>query len=155
VNWDNRAEKPSRSFVKVQCETPNGLATFPSRAILPTTGADADLAGERVWEIDDLVVLVEQSYCLVLIEEDAETPIDVLAWSIREPDVFGTLLGQAAIAGVDSMANPPSCCSGPCPLWQTPLRWLQEGCRGGIIHFPPVARHRAGQPSLRILGPCK
>ena len=84
--------------------------------------------------------LGEQSYCLVLTEEDAETPIDVLAWSIREPEVFGTLLGQAAIAGADTIANPASYCSGPCPLWQTPLRWLQEGCQGGVVLDPENAR---------------
>jgi hypothetical protein len=32
--------------------------------------------------------------------------------------------------------NPASFVHGPCPLWRTPLRWLQAGCAGAVVLDP-------------------
>ena len=74
------------------------------------------------------------AYIAVVLEEDAETELDIVAWSARQPEVFGVLLGHAALLGSDRVLNLASYCGGrPCPLWRTPLRWLQEQCEGAVV----------------------
>jgi hypothetical protein len=81
--------------------------------------------------------LGEAAFLQVVHGEDGETPIDIIALSPRWPDLFGTMLGRAALLGVANVVSPARYNAyGPCPLWRTPLRWLQEGCTGAVVLDP-------------------
>lgn len=83
----------------------------------------------------------EQAFCIVLMGEDAETELDILAWSARDPETFGTLLGQAGLAGATAVTNPASYTGGKaCPLWRAPLDWLRAGCEGACVLDLALAR---------------
>jgi hypothetical protein len=82
--------------------------------------------------------------------EDAETPIDLVAWSAAEPARFGTYFGNAGVLGADLVVNPASYSStGFLECHRTPLAWLKAACRGCV-----VLRAKKAQPLLvRRLGP--
>jgi hypothetical protein len=82
----------------------------------------------------DYDTLGTMAYLFVVFAEDAETEVDIVAWSAREPNLFGILLGKAALLGADQLFNPATFYGGkPCRLWRTPLRWLQECCDGAVV----------------------
>ena len=81
----------------------------------------------------------EVAFVMAVHAEDAETVIDLVAWSAREPGVFGTFLG-AAFLGVDHLLNPASYVDHPCCLIGMPLAWLQAGCAGAVILDDEKAR---------------
>ena len=64
--------------------------------------------------------------------EDAETVIDLVAWSTRDLTTFGTLFG-ASILGFDSLMNPASYTNGPCCLYSNPFAWLRADCAGAVV----------------------
>jgi hypothetical protein len=77
--------------------------------------------------------LGESAFVHVVIGEDAETELDVIAWSARDPFLFDTLLRQASLLGADRVLNPATYYGGrPCRLFRT-LAWLQEGCEGAVV----------------------
>jgi hypothetical protein len=90
------------------------LVSFP-----PGGGFEADPLGET-------------AFVMAVHDEDAESVIDLVAWSARDPETFGTFSG-AAVLGIDSLLNPASYASGPCMLCQTPLSWLKAGCQGAAV----------------------
>jgi len=94
--------------------------------------------------------LGETGFAFVVADVDAETPIDILAFSARDPSMFGTLLRQAALLGADRDLDPASYYGDkPCPLWRSPLRWLQEGCEGAVVLAPiPAATVLARAPGM-------
>jgi hypothetical protein len=84
--------------------------------------------------------LGETGFLQVVMAEDEEAPLDVIAWSPYEPDRFGTLLGQAGILGAGNIVNPASFHAGPCRLWWDPLAWLRASCQGAVILDVKLAR---------------
>ncbi len=74
----------------------------------------------------------EIAFALAVHAEDAETLIDLVAWSAREPATFGTLFGTG-ILGLDSLMNPASYVGHPCGLYSSPLAWLQASCAGAVV----------------------
>lgn len=49
-------------------------------------------------------------------------------------------LSQAAVLGIENALNKASFVYGPCRLWRDPLRWLREGCSGGVVLDSRLAR---------------
>ncbi len=84
--------------------------------------------------------LGDQCLAFVVTGEDDETELDIVAFCIQDPERFGTFLNQAGLCGTSAVLNPASFYSGPCPLWSTPLRWLQAGCQGGCVLDADLAR---------------
>ena len=83
----------------------------------------------------------EPCIALPVLQADAETPIDVLVFSMVQPAKFRTMLRLGGLLGANEVDNPASYWNGtPCPLWTTPLRWLQEGCRGAVVLDAALAR---------------
>lgn len=74
----------------------------------------------------------EIAFALAVHAEDAATLIDLVAWSAREPETFGTLFGTG-ILGLDSLMNPASYVDHPCCLYSAPLAWLQADCAGAVV----------------------
>jgi hypothetical protein len=66
-------------------------------------------------------------------EDDPEQVIDILAWSAMRPHRYGTFLGYAGLLGSDAALNPASFVESPCPIWATPLAWLQSGLKGCVV----------------------
>jgi hypothetical protein len=81
----------------------------------------------------------EIAFALAVHAEDAETLIDLVAWSAREPATFGTLFGTG-ILGLDSLMNPASYVDHPCCLYSSPLAWLQADCAGAVVLDSRAAR---------------
>lgn len=94
--------------------------------------------------------LGESAFVHPVTADDGETEIDLIAWAARDPSVFGTLLHQASLLGADRVLNPASYYGEkPCPLWRTPLAWLQAGCEGGcVLAAIPAATVLARAPGL-------
>src|SRR5260221_7452150 len=64
----------------------------------------------------------EIAFVVAVHAEDAETVIDLCAWSAREPNDFGTIFGTG-ILGIDTLTNPASYAGRPCMLFASPLAW--------------------------------
>ena len=65
---------------------------------------------------------------------DAETVVDIVGWEARAPEFFATIYARAGLLGLDQLLNPATYHAGkPCPIWRTPMRWLQEGCHGVVV----------------------
>lgn len=86
----------------------------------------------------------EIALAMAVHDEDAETVIDLVAWSARDPNRLGTLF-CAGVLGLDSLFNPASYANGPCRLYSNPLDWLQAGCAGAV-----VLNHIKAKPALRL-----
>lgn len=76
------------------------------------------------------------AFTMAVHDENAETVIDLVAWSAHDPATFGSMFG-AGILGVDRLHNPATYTTGPCRLYPTPLDWLRAGCEDGccILDF--------------------
>ena len=74
----------------------------------------------------------EIALAMAVHDEDAETVIDLVAWSTRDISTFGTLFGTS-ILGLDSLLNPASYSNGPCCLYSNPQAWLQADCAGSVV----------------------
>jgi hypothetical protein len=77
--------------------------------------------------------LGEQAFVHLVHAEDAAQIIDIIAWSAMRPHRYGTYLGHAGLVGADAVLNPASFVDEPCPIWATPLAWLQSNLRGCVV----------------------
>lgn len=77
--------------------------------------------------------LGEQAYVHAVHGEDPEQIIDILAWSAMRPHRYGTFFGYSGLLGSDAVVNSASFVEGPCPIWATPLAWLQSDLRGCVV----------------------
>jgi hypothetical protein len=65
--------------------------------------------------------------------EDAETPIDLVAWTRERPDRIFRCLGAAGAIGIDQLFNPASYFAGrPLCVHRSALAWLASGCNGVV-----------------------
>ena len=81
----------------------------------------------------------EDAVFLPVIDEDGVTPIDIVAFSLREPSRFATILGLGAVLGAGEVMNPATYWdSDPCRLLRTPLDWLREGIEGCAVLLNPA-----------------
>lgn len=81
---------------------------------------------------------------------DGEMPVnDIIGWQINRPDNVLTYTGEAVAVGEWASYSPASYYGGkPCPVWRTPLGWLQSGCKGLSIINP----RKAAPVLLRMAG---
>jgi hypothetical protein len=91
----------------------------------------------ELFEFDD--ELGEPAFIMIVRDVDTLTAIDFVAWPIRRPDIFGTYFEYAGLLGGDAVINPSSFIEAPCPIWGTPLAWLQSGLRGCVVLNPRLA----------------
>jgi hypothetical protein len=90
--------------------------------------------------------------CEVL-DDDAETVIDLVAWSVTKPEKFGVALGIAAGLGTDQARNPATFFGGqPLVIRRTPLGWIKAGCRGAVILSRLLAPNWLGTALGNIAG---
>lgn len=95
--------------------------------------------------------LGEAALCHIVHHGDAETPSDIVAWSMTAPHRFAVFRGAAGILGIDQVLNPASYYSGkPCRLWSTPLRWLQANCSGAVILDASLAQSALAKAPGRL-----
>ncbi len=67
-------------------------------------------------------------------DEDDETVIDLVAWSLDNLGKFATAFGYAGGLGLARVRNPATYAGGrPLCIHQTPLAWLKAGCSGVVI----------------------
>lgn len=92
---------------------------------------------EAAFEIDD--DLGEPAFVMAVHDVDARSVVDLIAWPIWHPEEFATYFGLAAVLGGDAAVNPASFIAEPCPIWSTPLSWLQADLRGCVVLNPRLA----------------
>lgn len=81
---------------------------------------------------------------------DGERVEDLVGWPVDEPQLFGAMLGRAAVLGGWSIKNPTSWQGGRrLRVWRTPLRWLQHGCDGVVL----IDQQRGAEALAQALGP--
>ena len=69
----------------------------------------------------------------LVVGEDAETPIDLVAWTRERPDRMFRCLGVAQAIGTDQLFNPASYFAGrPLRVHRSALAWLASGCHGVV-----------------------
>jgi hypothetical protein len=95
------------------------------------------LIDEATFEIDD--DLGEPAFVMAVHDVDALRVVDLIAWTIWYPGEFATYFGFAAILGCDAAVNPASFVDEPCPIWSTPLSWLQADLRCCVVLNPRLA----------------
>lgn len=91
----------------------------------------------------------ERGLVFEVLAEDAATTIDLCAFSVDNPDRFGTAMGASAVLGETNITNPASWAFGTMmPIHRRPLEWLQDGCRGVVIldhtHAPGILSRALG-----------
>jgi hypothetical protein len=72
--------------------------------------------------------------------DNAETPVDLIAWTRDRPDRMLRCLGAADALGIDQLCNPASY-FGQRALWvrKNALEWLAAGCDGIVpFNFAPL-----------------
>jgi hypothetical protein len=105
------------------------LSVYPFIGILGVTRARF-FPGRRFEFRDDGIPV---AVCEVL-GDDAEAVIDLVAWSVAQPEKFGLALGVAAGLGTDQARNSATFFGGqPLVIRRTPLGWIKAGCRGAVI----------------------
>lgn len=97
--------------------------TGPIVLVQATFGSDCRVKGDDYGEV---------AFAMAVHSEDPTDVIDLVAWSARQPDVFGVMFG-AGILGLDQLLNPASYVHGPCMLHDHPLDWLKADCRGAVV----------------------
>ncbi len=95
------------------------------------------LIDEATFEIDE--DLGEPALAMAVHDVDGLSVVDLIAWPIWHPGEFATYFGFAAILGADAAVNPTSVIGEPCPIWWTPLSWLQADLRGCVVLNPRLA----------------
>jgi len=84
--------------------------------------------------------LGEKAYLhIVHSEDDPSRELDIVAWSAQRPNRYGTYFGYAGLLGGDAVLNPASYPDSPCPIWATPMAWLQSGLKGCVVLNAPLA----------------
>jgi len=92
----------------------------------------------------------EPALVLTVHDVDAETEVDLVAWSASNPSKFGTFLGTSGLLGADQIINTASFFGNrPLAVHRTPLGWLQAGCNGIVI----LSASKARVTLVRRLGP--
>lgn len=78
--------------------------------------------------------LAIQAIVHVVRGDDAETPVDLIAWTRDRPELTLRCLGTGVALGVDQICN-PSCYffGAPLQIHRSPLGWLRSGCRGIVV----------------------
>jgi hypothetical protein len=101
----------------------------------------------ELFEVDN--ELGEAAFIIVVRDVDAKTAIDLVAWPVKRPEIFGTYFEYAGLLGGDATINPASFVEAPCPIWAAPLAWLQSGLRGCVVlnprHAGPILAQAPGQ----------
>jgi hypothetical protein len=70
----------------------------------------------------------------VAFDEDAEMPVDLVAWTREQPSRIFRRLGAAQAIGVDQLFNPASYFAGrPLRVHRTALAWLAVHCDGVVL----------------------
>jgi hypothetical protein len=70
----------------------------------------------------------------VVYGDDAETPVDLVAWTRAHPERVLRCLRAAVALGIDRIANPASYFAGkPLQIHRTPLAWLRANCQGIVV----------------------
>ena len=78
----------------------------------------------------------------VAVGEDAETPVDLVAWTREQPDRILRCLGIAQAIGIDRLFNPASYFAGrPLRVYRSALAWLAAGCDGLVPLDCAAIRH--------------
>jgi hypothetical protein len=109
----------------------NNLEVEPLLEVAGLIGSFRVRFNDGYFDLDDSG---ESAICHIVYADDAETPCDVLAWSMHRPNRFGVFRGASGILGVDQVLNPATYYGGkPCRLWSTPLKWLHAGCQGAVV----------------------
>jgi hypothetical protein len=66
--------------------------------------------------------------------DDAETPVDLVAWERGRPDRVLRCLATGIALGACQIQNPASYFAGkPLQIHRTPLAWLRAGCQGIVV----------------------
>jgi len=74
--------------------------------------------------------------CAVIevLDENAETVIDLVAWPLHASERLATAVGEADMLGIPCMRNPATYVGGrPLRVHRTPLGWLKAGCQGCVV----------------------
>jgi hypothetical protein len=86
----------------------------------------------------------------VVHDDDAETPVDLVAWTRDRPDRILRCLGAGVALGIDQIKNPATYfASKPLQIHRTPLAWLRAGCAGIVILDAASFRERIDRLSTR------
>ncbi|MFG1190761.1 hypothetical protein [Xanthobacter flavus] len=68
------------------------------------------------------------------IEDGEMVAVDLVAFDVAHPTIFGTLEGCGVLLGADQIENPSSYLRGkPLLVHRVPLSWLRAGCRGLVV----------------------
>jgi hypothetical protein len=81
----------------------------------------------------------EIAFITSVLDDDAESHLDLVAWSACDPATFATMFG-ASVLGLNNVLDPASFANGPCRLYSTPLAWLQADCVGAVVLDYAAAR---------------
>lgn len=78
----------------------------------------------------------EPSALIEVLDDDAVTVLDYLAWTLNDPEVFATAVGNADLLGGPNMRDR---LGEPLEIHRTPLAWLKAGGRGCVVLNPEFA----------------
>jgi hypothetical protein len=84
---------------------------------------------------------------------DAETPIDLVAWTRERPNRILRCLAVAPAIGIDQLLNPASYFAGrPLRVHRSALAWLASGCDGVVPLDRAAMRNRLDFLALELDG---
>jgi hypothetical protein len=96
------------------------------------------------------------AFVMTVYDRDAETPVDLIAWTRDRPRHLFRYFGYADALGVDQIYNPTSYFDGDgLMIRRTPMDWLSAGCAGCVILDYGEFAHRLHAldiPQCRLVG---
>lgn len=82
----------------------------------------------------------QPAFLLEAFGADGETPADLVAWFVDQPEHVMSMFGRLAFLGESQAVNPASYFGGlPIDVHRNGLEWLQSGCRGVAVVVPHLA----------------
>jgi hypothetical protein len=83
--------------------------------------------------------------------DDAESPVDLVAWTRDHPGRVLRCLGAGVALGADKILNPATYFAGePLQIHRSPLAWLRAGCAGIVILEPDGVLERLDRLPPRV-----
>lgn len=94
----------------------------------------------------------EPALVLEVLDRDAVTAIDLIAWPMNAAGPVATMCGRAGVLGMNAIVNRATYAGDRVlQVYRSPLEWLQVNCCGAVLLHPIIGAPRLAEAPGRIM----